>query len=161
MLKFHSLCVAFSRTGAGLCIYHLVVWSNLNFLNISHWTTLPTQSCLALYSLCANFLHSLIMWLMVSSLSPHRLHLLFCWVLSILTLIWLVLTALSCAAFRRDCVSLLMLPFSYVQVFSCEIVLIRRLKRPESRVFFHFCFLVVILSSIVLAVISSRSCFSM
>ena len=29
MLKSHrSLCVAFSRTGAGLCIYHLLVWSN-------------------------------------------------------------------------------------------------------------------------------------
>ena len=27
-----SLCVSFSRTGAGLCIYHLFVWSNLNIL---------------------------------------------------------------------------------------------------------------------------------
>ena len=36
MLKSHrSLCVSFSRTGAGLCIYHLLVWSNLNFLHIS------------------------------------------------------------------------------------------------------------------------------
>ena len=72
MLKSHrSLCVAFSRTGAGLCIYHLLVWSNLNFLHISQWITLPTQSCLALYSLCANLLHSPIIWLIVSSLSPH------------------------------------------------------------------------------------------
>ena len=47
-----------------------------------------------LYSFCANLPHSLIMWLMVSSLSPHSLHLLFCCVLSILALIWLVLTAL-------------------------------------------------------------------
>ena len=32
MLMSHkSLCVAFSMTGAGLCIYHLLVWSNLNF----------------------------------------------------------------------------------------------------------------------------------
>ena len=77
MLKSHrSLCVSFSRTGAGLCIYHLFVWSNLNFLHISQWITLPTQSCLALYS-CANLLHSLIMWLIVWSLSPHSLHLLF------------------------------------------------------------------------------------
>ena len=38
MLKSHrSLCVAFSMTGAGLCIYHLFVWSNLNFLHISQW----------------------------------------------------------------------------------------------------------------------------
>ena len=54
MLKSHrSLCVAFSRTGAGLCIYHLLVWSSFNFLHISQWITLPTQSCLALYSLWA------------------------------------------------------------------------------------------------------------
>ena len=92
MSKSHrSLCVSFSRTGAGLCIYHLFVWSNLNFLHISQWITLPTQSCLVLYSFCANLLHSLIMWLMVSSLSPHRLHLLFCWVLSILALIYYLL----------------------------------------------------------------------
>ena len=87
-----SLCVSFSRTGAGLCIYHLFVWSSLNFLHISQWITLPTQSCLVLYSFCANLLHWL-MWLMVSSLSPHSLHLLFCWVISILALIGLVLTA--------------------------------------------------------------------
>ena len=60
------LCVSFSWTGAGLCIYHLLAWSNLNFLHISQWIILPTQSCLALYSFCANLLHSLIMRLMVS-----------------------------------------------------------------------------------------------
>ena len=97
MLKSHwSLCESFSRTGAVLCIYHLFVWSNWNFLHISLWITLPTQSCLTLYSFCANLLHSLIMWLIVSSLSPHSLHLLFCCILSILALIWLVL---SCAAY--------------------------------------------------------------
>ena len=104
----------FSRTGARLCIYHLFVWSNLNFLHISQWITLLTQSCLVLYSFCANLLHSLIMWLMVSSLSLHSLHLLFCCVLSILTLIWLVLTALFFyffAAIRRDSVSLSKFPF--------------------------------------------------
>ena len=126
-----SLCVAFSRTGAGFCIYHLLVWSNLNFLHISQWITLPTQTCLALYSRCANLLHSLIIWLMVSSLSPHSLHLLFCWVLSILALKWFILMALSCAAIRRDSVSLLKFPFlSHVQVLSCEILFISRLKRP-------------------------------
>ena len=72
-----SLYVSFSRRGAGLSI-HLLVWSNLNFLHNSQWITLLTPSCLALYSFCANLLHSLIMWLMVSSLSPHNLHLLFC-----------------------------------------------------------------------------------
>ena len=69
-----SLWVLFSRTGAGLCIYHLFVWSNLNFWHIFQWITLPTQSCLVLYSFCANLLHSLIMWLMVSSLSLRSLH---------------------------------------------------------------------------------------
>ena len=71
MSKSHrSLCVSFSRTAAWLCIYHLFIWSNLNFLHISQRTTLPTQSCRVLYSICANLLHSLIMWLMVSSQSP-------------------------------------------------------------------------------------------
>ena len=126
MLKSRrSLCVAFSRTGAVLCIYHLLVWSNLNFLHISQWITLPTLSCLALYSLCGNLLHSLIIWLMVSSLSSHSLHLLFCWVLSILALIWLVLMAPSCAAIRRDSLSLLKFSFlSHVQVLSCEMILL-------------------------------------
>ena len=96
MLKSHrSLCMDFSRTGAGLCIYHFLVWSNLNFLHISQWITWPNQSCLASYSRCTNLLHSLIKWLMVSSLSTHSLHLLFCWVLSNLALIWLVLMALN------------------------------------------------------------------
>ena len=51
MLKSHrSLCVSFSRTDSGLCIYYFFVWSNLNFLYNSQWITLPNQSCLFLYS---------------------------------------------------------------------------------------------------------------
>ena len=132
MSKSHrSLCVLFSRTDARLWIYHLLVWSNLNFLHIPQCITLQTQSCLVLYSFCANLLHSLIMWLLVSSLSPHSLYLLFCCVLSILALIWLVLTALFYAAIRRDSVSLLEFPFlSHVQVMSSEMLFISRLKRP-------------------------------
>ena len=138
------------------------------FLHISQWITLPTQSCTVLYSFCANLLHSLIMSLMVSSLSPHSLHLLFCCVLSILALIWLVLLALFCAAIRRDSVSLLKFPFlSHFRVLSCEILFISRLKRPYIYFPSHFCFLVIIiLLSIVLsvlflvAVISPSSCFS-
>ena len=126
-----SLCVLFSRTSAGLCIYHLFVWLNLNFLHISQCITLPNQSCLVLYSCCANLLHSLIRWLMVSSLSPHSLHLLFCCVLSILVLVWSVLPALFCAVIRRDPVSLSKFPFlSHVQVLACEMLFISRLKRP-------------------------------
>ena len=98
MLKSHrSLCVSFSRTAAGLCISHLFVWSDLYLL--------PTQSCPVLYSFCANWLYSIIMWLMVSSLTLQSLHLLFCCVLSILALIWLVLMALFCVATRRNSVS--------------------------------------------------------
>ena len=103
--SYRSLCVSFSMTNAGLCIYHLFVWSNLNFLYIFQWITLPTQSCLVLYFFCANLLHSLIMWLIVSSLSPHNLHLLFCCVLSILALIWLVVLTSFCAAIERLFVS--------------------------------------------------------
>ena len=57
MSKSHwILCVSFSKTGAGLCIYHLLAWSNLYFLQLSEWITFPTQSCLALNSFGANLL---------------------------------------------------------------------------------------------------------
>ena len=74
-------------------------------------------------------LHSLIMWLIISSLSLHSLHLLFCCILSILSLIWLVLMVLSCAAIKRYSVSLLRFPFlSQVQVFWCEMLFMSRLN---------------------------------
>ena len=79
--SLRSLCVSFSGTDSGLCIYHLFVRSNFNFLHNSQWITFPNQSCLVLYSFCANLLHSLIIWLIVSTLSPYNLHFLFCWVL--------------------------------------------------------------------------------
>ena len=35
MLKSHrSLCMSFSRKGAGLCVYHSLMWSNSNFFHI-------------------------------------------------------------------------------------------------------------------------------
>ena len=104
IISLIGFCVSFSRTDAGLCIYYLFVWSNFSFLFNSRWITLPTQSCLVFSS---NLLHSLIIWSVVSSLSPHNLHLLFCCVLSILVLIWLVLMTFFCAAIRGDSVSLL------------------------------------------------------
>ena len=55
-----GLCVSFSRTSSGLCIYHLFVWLNLNFLHNSQWITFPTQSYLLLHSFCGNLLLSLI-----------------------------------------------------------------------------------------------------
>ena len=39
------------RTDSWLCIYHLFVLSNFNFLHNSQWITLLTQSCIVLYSL--------------------------------------------------------------------------------------------------------------
>ena len=53
---------------SGLHSYLFVVRLNLNFLYNSQWITFPTQSCLVLSSFCSSLLHSLIMWLIVSSL---------------------------------------------------------------------------------------------
>ena len=47
------LCISFSRTDSGLCIYHFVVWSNFNLLHNS-----LTKSHLFLFSFCASVLHS-------------------------------------------------------------------------------------------------------
>ena len=55
------VCVVLQNTDIGLCIYHLFLWSNLNFLHISQWISLPIQSYLVSYSFYANLLHSLIM----------------------------------------------------------------------------------------------------
>ena len=85
-----------------LSIYHLVEWSNFNFLHNSQYITLSTQSCLYLFS--TSFLRSLIMGLIILSFSPHNLLLLFCSRLSILTLIYLVFMVLFCAVIRRDSV---------------------------------------------------------
>ena len=80
MLKSQrSLCVSFSRTGAGLCIYHLLVWSNLNFLHISQWITLPSQSCLVLYSVLICCIHLLCDW---SFRLCHRIAYIYCFVAS-------------------------------------------------------------------------------
>ena len=69
-----------------------------------------------------------------SSLFPHNLHLLFCCVLSIPTLIRLVLMALFCAAIRRDSVTLSRFPFfSPVHILSCEMSLVSRLNRPKKK----------------------------
>ena len=150
-----NLCVSFSRTDVGLCIYYLFVWSNFNFLHNSQWITLPSQSCLILYSFCANFLHSLIMCLIVSSLSAHNLHLLFYCVLFILALIWVVLMALFCAAIIiRGSVSFLRFPFlSHVHVFSCDISLVILLKRPQNYFSSHFCFLVIVVPLVFVLVV--------
>ena len=168
MSKSHrSLCVSLSRTGAGLCIYHLLVWSNLYFLHISQWINLSTQLCLVLYSFCANLLHSL-MWLMVSSLTPHSLHLLF--FASYIFSIWYHWFLWRCfVLLLREILFLSKsLLLSQIQILSCEMLFIRLLKRLYSCFSSHFCIIVIgILLSIVLsvsfpmAVIGPCSCFSM
>ena len=52
-------------------------------------------------------MHSLIMWLIILSLTPHNLHLLFCYILSVLALTLFVLMVLFCAPIKRDSISLL------------------------------------------------------
>ena len=59
-----GLCVSFSRTDYRLCIYRLFVRSNLNFLHNSQWIIFSTIVVTSLL-------------LIISSLSPHNLHLLF------------------------------------------------------------------------------------
>ena len=103
------------------------------------------QSCLFLYSLCANLLHSLIIRLIISSLSPYNLLLIFCCVLSIFTFILLALIALFCAAIRRDSFSFEGFSFRcYIQVFSCAISPVCFLKYPYICCFSYFCFLVFV-----------------
>ena len=86
---------------------------------------LAHQVMSSLIHLRCKFVVFAFMWLMVLSQSPHNPHLLFCCILSIHALIWLVLMALFWAAIKRDSVSLLRFPFlSHVQVFSCEMLLI-------------------------------------
>ena len=87
----------------------------------------------------------LIRWLIISCRSSHIPHFLFCCVLSIFALTYLVLMAMFCAAIRRDSVSLLNFPFlSHVQIWR-EISLVCRLKCPYSCFSSHFCFLVIVL----------------
>ena len=147
------------------CIYHLFVWSNLKFLHSSEWIPLSTQSFLVSYSFCVKLLNSLCGW----SFRLHHHHLLFCCVLSIPALIWMVLMASFCAAIRKDTVSLLRFTFvSHVYVFSCEMLLINRLNLPLSCFSPHFCFLVLAVLLVyelsvlfLVAVISPSPCFAM
>ena len=72
------------------CTYTICSLSNFNFLHSSRWITLPTQSCLVLYSFCANLLHSLIIWLVISSYITYILLLLYLLLLLLLILVAVV-----------------------------------------------------------------------
>ena len=111
---FHprEFCVSFSGSDSDLCIYYLFTGSYFNFLHDSLRITLPTKPRLVLYSFCASLLHSLLMGLTVSCLSPHKLQLQFSCVLSVSALI-----LLFCAAICINSVPLLRFSFhSHVQV---------------------------------------------
>ena len=91
----------------------LIVHIPFDRMQNSQWITLPTYSCLVLHTFSANLLHSLIMRLIVSSLSPQNLHLLFCCILSVLAFIGLVFMVLFCTVIRRYSVFLVRFPFSW------------------------------------------------
>ena len=150
-----GVCVSHSPGQTLGCTYTICSYGQTSiFLHNSQWITFPTQSSLVLYLFCANLLHSLIIWLIVSPLSPHNPHMLFRCVLSIFALVWLVLLALFCAAIRRNSVSLLRFPFlSHFHVFSCEMSLVSRLKLPQSYFSSHFCFLVIVVPLVLVSLV--------
>ena len=87
------------------------VWSNFNFLHKSQEDHLPIHSCLIFNSFGANLLHLLVIWLIVLSLSPHRLRLLFWCVLSVFSLRYSVFLSLFFVVIRKDSVSFFKLPY--------------------------------------------------
>ena len=110
------------------CSYNICSYGQTSiFCAIPGRPSWPNSHVQSIFSFCANSLYSLIMRLIVSSTSPHNLHLLFCCILSILAQILLIFMALFCTAIRRDSVSLLRFPIlSHVHVFSCEMSLVSR-----------------------------------
>ena len=108
--NLRGVCASHSSGSILSCAFTIGSFGQIyNFLHNSHGITFPNQSCLILYSLSASLLHLFIMWLIVSSMSTHNLQLLFCWILSILALIWMVFIAFW-AAIWRDSVSIIQFP---------------------------------------------------
>ena len=123
MLKSQrSLCVAFSMVGAGLCIYHLLVWSiyvSYIFPNESPYRPSRVSPYNPYVLICC--LRLLYDWWF------HLCHLIACicyFVLSIIALIWLVLMALSCAAIKGDSISILIFYFQFSSKFEVLILLL-------------------------------------
>ena len=115
--------------------------SNLNYLHNSLWIIFTTRSCLVIYSFCASLLHSLIMWLIVSSLLRYNPLLLFCCVLSIFYFTLRGFIMLFWAALRRYLNFLYYISFSnHVHVLSCEICFLFFLN-IHTVIFFPFLFL--------------------
>ena len=76
--SLRNFCISFSTMNFVFCINHSFVWSNLKFLHNSLWNTFSNKSWLVFYFRGSNFLHSRLMGLIIPSLSPYNLHLLFC-----------------------------------------------------------------------------------
>ena len=68
------LSISFHRMDSGLFLYHSFVWKTFNFLLGSQKITFSIQPCLVLVSFYSRLLHSLIRWLIISSLPQHNLH---------------------------------------------------------------------------------------
>ena len=135
-----------------LCASHSLGWIPgcahiCSYDQISLSCTIPSRPPYPPYRFKAytlSVLRSFIMWLIVSSLSSHNLHLLFCCILSILALISPVLIALFCVAIRKDSVFLLRFHLSSPVLFcACKISLVRRLKSPFICLSSHVCFRVI------------------
>ena len=114
-------CVSCSRADSVLCIYYLFVCSNVNFLRSCQWISSLTHLCLVSYSFCSNLLYSFIIWLIISTLSPHYLHLLFCSSLSVFSLTLLVIMAFFVLLFED--IKFLSGGFAFLvmSMFSCMI----------------------------------------
>ena len=87
MLKSRrSLCESFFRTGAGLCIYYLLVWSNLNFLHISRGSPCrPSRVSSYTLSVLIWCIRLLCDW---SFRLCHRIAYIYCFVASYLFSLW-------------------------------------------------------------------------
>ena len=132
---------------------HMVKFKFLVLIHMDHLAH-PVVSSLILFS--TNLLHLHIMWLMVSSLSPHNLHLLFCCILSILTLIWLVLMVLFVLLLGE----ILFLSWGFLfldmSTFSHVRYLLLAIWNAKKSCFSsHFCFLVIIILLVCIIIICS------
>ena len=85
--RFRRLKMSEKCVGLFFQDWFLFVWSNLKFFHYSQLIIWLTQLYLVLYSFDFNLLHSLTMWLIVASTSPHNRHLLFCCIMFIVALV--------------------------------------------------------------------------
>ena len=105
-----SLCVSFTRTDSGLCIFHLFVWSNFNILH-SGSLGAPSRASSYIPSLLIRFIRLLIDW---SFRLYHRLTYNCCFVVSYLLSLWYSWSSWRCFV--------LIFIFSLKVSFSCQLL---------------------------------------